>query len=131
MLQGCSYFNSIAFFNNTEQRLEICNLNYQTPICYISTPKSLIKITLAGDISTDAWSFSIRKKKKVFYYKFNFSSYTQYASTLYCSKILGHKCDIAMQYEEDSYLYWGGRSEPLPITHLPEQPIGFPIIPFQ
>lgn len=125
--QGCSYLNSIALFNNTDSVIEVCNLNLKTPACYVALPKSLIKISLAGDIPLDAWHLKINKAQKTSHYKLKFSPSFQYKSNIYCSRIISEKCDITIQYEENSLLYWGGRSKTLPIQDFPEQPIGFPV----
>ncbi len=62
-------------------------------------------------------------------YVFNFGPYPEHASDLYCEGIFQKRCDIPVQFERNGLLYWGGKSEGLPIEEFPKQPKGFPVEP--
>lgn len=127
--QSCSFLVDLAFYNNSNEEIEICNQNLEKPSCQSIRSKSLAKVPLVGDQPTDLWRFSIEKSGLVRAYKFGFGQYPQHASDVYCDGIFLQRCNIPVQYESNGLLYWSGKSEPLPVTKFPDQPQGFPLEP--
>jgi len=129
-LQGCIVLVDLAFYNNTDKKIEVCNLNLKEPACQTILAKSLVKVPLVGDIRLDAWYLTIKSKKSSLLYKIKFpGQYPELASNIYCQGIFNNRCDIPAQYEENELLYWGGKSQELPVKEFPEQPKGFPVKP--
>lgn len=128
-LQGCSFLVDLAFFNNSSEEIEICNLNQRLPACQSIEPKTLLKVPLVGDLPAETWRFSIYRKGKEAVYEFKFGPYPVHASNVYCVGIFQKRCDIPVQYESSGLLYWGGKSTKLPVSEFPNQPQGFPVEP--
>ena len=128
-LQGCSFLVDLAFFNNTDTPVEVCNLNLTTPKCQTVQAKSLEKITLVADKQVFAWTYSISQGSKKGVYEFEFGQYPEHASEVYCHGLFMRVCDIPVQYEKNGMLYWGGKNNELPVQVYPEQPEGFPVKP--
>ena len=128
-LQGCSFLVDLAFFNNSNEKIEICNLNLKETSCQSIEPKTLAKVLLVGDQASESWRFSIAGKGEKRIYEFKFGPYPEHASDVYCEGILQKRCDIPVQYESNGLLYWGGKSTKLPVSEFPNQPQGFPVEP--
>jgi len=128
-IQGCSFLVDMAFYNNSDHPIEICNLNLTTPKCQTIQAKTLAKITLVGNKKMDAWNFSISSGKAKKMYTFKFGQYPEHASEIYCDGVFQEICDIPIQYEQNGWLYWGGKDKELPVREFPKQPKGFPAKP--
>jgi len=128
-LQGCSFLVDLAFFNNSSEKIEICNLNLEESTCQSIEPKTLAKVLLVGDQPAESWRFSIARRGEIEIYEFKFRPYPEHASDVYCKGIFQKRCDIPVQYESNGFLYWGGKSTKLPVSEFPAQPQGFPVEP--
>ena len=128
-LQGCSFLVDLAFFNNSSEKIEICNLNLNEVSCLNVEPKTLTKVLLVGDKPAASWRFSITKGGERKVYEFKFGPYPEHASDVYCEGTFQKRCDIPVQYESNGFLYWGGKSAKLPVSEFPDQPQGFPVEP--
>jgi len=129
ILQGCSFLVDLALFNNSDESIVICNLNLKEPSCLTMGAKTLKKVLLVADQSASSWRFSITREGKKGIYEFEFGTYPEHASEIYCEGVFQKRCDIPLQYESDGLLYWGGKSATLPVVNFPEQPMGFPVGP--
>ena len=124
-LQGCSFVVNLAFFNNTDFPLEICNLHKTKPNCYSVDSKVLITIPLIANVQSDTWKYSINNKV----YSFLLGEYPKYSSDVYCTGFFWKRCDIAVQFQPNELLYWAGKSMALPVKSFALQPNGFPVKP--
>ncbi len=129
LLQGCSFLVDLAFFNNSNDRIEVCNLNLKAPQCQSIESKSMSKVLLVADMPSNAWRFSISRSSGKGIYDFSFGPYPEHASEVYCVGFIQKRCDIPVQYEEDGLIYWGGKEVRLPVEKFPNQPKGFPVGP--
>ncbi|GAB1620529.1 hypothetical protein AAOGI_05790 [Agarivorans albus] len=129
MLQGCSFLVDLAFYNNTASNIEVCNLNLEESVCQQINGGTLAKVLLVGDKSAKSWRFSIESGGNVNFYDFEFGPYPTHASDAYCEGFIQKRCDIPVQYEVNSLLYWGGKNKALPVRKFPAQPRGFPVEP--
>ncbi|MEZ8197007.1 MULTISPECIES: hypothetical protein [Vibrio] len=129
-LQGCSYAIEMAFYNNTDNEITICNLNLKKPTCQTVAAQSLINVTLVGDIYSPQLNFNIGALNQERMYSFNVE-YPEQASEVYCKThfITAKVCDIPVQYEPSGNLYWAGEKFELPVSDFPDQPSGFPVVP--
>ena len=125
LLQGCSFVVDLAFFNNTSEKVEVCNINKSRPNCFKVNAQSLVKIPLIANTPSDKWQYSINHKK----YSFKFGQYPEHASNVYCSGFIQKQCDVAVQYQSNELLYWAGKSSELPVKSFGFQPEGFPVKP--
>jgi hypothetical protein len=116
-------------YNNTNNKIEVCNLNLKETKCILIDSKSSAKIPLIGDIPKDRWNWSIQREKGINEYWFSFGRYSEYASNKYCTGTIQKKCDIPLQLEENGLLHWAGKDAKLPINEFPKQPNGFPVKP--
>jgi len=128
-LQGCSFLVDLAFFNNSDENIELCNLNLNESSCQKIEPKTLAKVLLIGDEPAEYWRFTIAGREEKEIYEFKFGLYPEHASDIYCDGIFQNRCDIPVQYESNGFLYWGGKSTKLPVSEFPNQPQGFPVGP--
>ena len=124
-LQGCSFAVNLAFFNNTEATIEICNLNKTEHNCYKVGSNTLIKIPLIASVQLGKWKYSINQKE----YNFKFGVYPEHASNFYCSGFIQKRCDVPVQFESNGLLYWAGKESQLPVKNFGMQPLGFPVKP--
>ena len=127
--QGCSFLVDLALFNNSENTIEVCNLNLETPSCQIIKAKELGKVSLVSDKASELWRYEIKVEEKSYTYEFKFGPYPAHASDVYCKGIIQKRCDIAVQFEKNGFVYWGGKSLELPVKEFPNQPEGFPVEP--
>lgn len=128
-LQGCSFLVDMVFFNNSEDSVEVCNLNLIEPSCQVVMAKSLSKMRIVGDRPESSWRISISQGNKKGIYKLVFRPYPEDASEVYCEGFIRKQCDIPVQYEPSGLLYWGGKNSELPVEVFPNQPRGFPVEP--
>lgn len=128
-LSGCSFLVEIILYNNSDSRIEVCNLSHTNQRCQIIEPRSFNRILLVADRKIDSWEYSISQTGKTRIYNFAFEPYPAQASDIYCEGFLIEQCDIPLQYESDSLLYWAGNSQELPVVSFPDQPPGFPVAP--
>ncbi|MDU9414899.1 hypothetical protein [Pseudomonas sp. zfem005] len=128
-LSGCSFLVEMIVFNNSDARIQVCNLNYIVTICEIIEPKSSLKILLTGDKPAPSITYSIKGSGEERTYRFVFEPYPAQASEIYCQEFLMKRCDIPLQYEPDGLLYWAGKDQVLPVERFPAQPPGFPVSP--
>ncbi|GAA5215730.1 hypothetical protein ACFSJ3_10830 [Corallincola platygyrae] len=129
-LQGCSFLVEIALFNNSDERIEICNLNMQERLCQQIDAQTMSKVVLMGDKPSEQHRFSIESKGRIGIYEFVFDEpYPTHASDVYCEGLIQKQCDIPLQFEVSGELYWAGKKARLPVDKLPPQPKGFPISP--
>lgn len=128
-LSGCSFQVEMVLFNNSDARIQVCNLNYTVPICKIIEPKSSLKILLTGDKLSPSIIYSIKGSGEERTYRFDFEPYPAQASEIYCQGFPMKRCDIPLQYEPDGLLYWAGKDQTLPVERFPAQPPGFPVSP--
>ena len=129
LLPGCSFLVDLALFNNSADSIEVCNLNLNEPACQTIMPRALEKVLMVGDKPATSWRFSVRIEGEMKIYEIPSGRYSELASDVYCEGIFQKRCDIPVQYEPDGRLYWGGKSNRLPVVNIPEQPNGFPIEP--
>jgi hypothetical protein len=128
-LQGCSLLVDLAFFNNSSEKIEICNLNQREPSCQSIEAKTMSKVLLVGDRPAEAWRFSIDRRGEKAIYEFKFGPYPEHASEVYCEGVFQKRCEIPVQYESNGFLYWSGKSTKLPVSEFPNQPQGLPVEP--
>ena len=129
LLSGCSFLVDLAFYNNSEEDIEVCNLSLNEPRCNVIAAGALEKVLMVADRPATFWRFSIRKGEKKEAYEFPSGRYPELASNVYCEGFLQKRCDIPVQYESSGRIYWGGKTGKLPVADLPNQPKGFPIEP--
>ena len=127
--QSCSFIVDVVLYNNTNNKIEVCNLNLKETKCILIDSKSSAKISLIGDIPKNEWGWSIQKENEINEYWFSFGRYPEHASNKYCTGTIQKKCDIPLQLEETGLLYWAGKDAKLPISEFPKQPNGFPVTP--
>lgn len=128
-LSGCSFLVDLILFNNSDARIQVCNLNQTVPTCEIIEPKSSRKILLTGDKPAPSITYSIKGSGEERTYRFVFEPYPAQASEIYCQGFFMKRCDIPLQYEPDGLLYWAGKDQVLPVERFPAQPPGFPVSP--
>ncbi len=129
MIQGCSFLVELAFFNNSGRAVEVCNLNLDTPSCQTITANRLEKVLLVSDRAAELWRYEIKTGDNSDIYEFKFGTYPEHASEVYCRSFIQKRCDIPVQLERNGLLYWGGKSNELPVKEYPSQPKGFPVAP--
>lgn len=129
LLQGCSSMTNMALYNNSDQPIQVCNLNVSNTPCVTVDPQSMEKIALKSERDSGMVAYSISQQGYTGIYELQGGTMPEYTSSVYCSKLYPRYCDIPVQYEQDSVLYWGGRENRLPYSEIPWQPIGFPVAP--
>lgn len=128
-LSGCSFLAEVILFNNSNSRIEVCNLNHANQNCQTIEPKSSNKVLLVADRKVNTWRYSIATPNIEGIYSFVFEPYPAQASNIYCQGFFMKKCDIPLQYESDGLLYWAGKNQELPTKSFANQPPGFPVAP--
>ena len=125
--QGFSELYSFALYNNTNQPVEICNLNPAEPTCQLAESQTLARVLMVGDRSEQAWHFRISTDGRTALYHLPGSLLDE---AIRCS---GHlwwrRCEVPAQLDSNGEVRWTGTVDGLPLNHFPNQPAGFPIEP--
>ena len=124
-LSGCSFLVELALFNNSGQDISVCNLNHSNKPCQTISNNAIGLVTLISNKAASNWSYSINDRV----YNFNFGSYPEHVSNIYCSGFVQKRCAISIQYQNNGLLYWAGKNQELPVDNFPNQPEGFPVEP--
>lgn len=125
MFGGCSFVVELIVFNNTDASIEICNIYNSDRPCVEIASRDVGTVPMINDKKSDSWAYMIDKK----IYRFEFGTYPEHASEVYCKGIIQKRCAIPLQFESSGLLYWAGKTSKLPVSNHVNQPRGFPVEP--
>ena len=130
ILTNCSYVPYLVLYNNSDEKITVCEINKEQAKCTEIVPKTYEKISLSSSSLDELDSYKIQTATRTFSYNFAFIlGNPSEISSQYCDGLIWKRCNIAAQYESSGKIYHVGRDNLFPIKNLLDQPLNFPISP--
>ena len=123
LLQGCSVPACLLIFNNSEDRIVVCNVNRSPSVCTPIESYASGRMALVADSPVNSWRITIERGETTKSYSLKG---TLFREVTVCD---GMQCDIPLQYDGTESLHLLSKPTGLPAKDSPVQQAGFQIMP--